>query len=48
MNILFVCTMNKLRSLTAEHIYAQDSRFEVKSVGTDSYSDNPLKAEHLY
>lgn len=48
MNILFVCTMNKLRSLTAEHIYAQDSRFEVKSAGTDSYSDNPLRAEHLY
>ncbi len=34
MNILFVCTANKLRSLSAEHIYRNDKRFVVKSAGT--------------
>jgi hypothetical protein len=35
MNILFVCTINKMRSLTAERIYQKDERFKVKSAGTD-------------
>lgn len=35
MNILFVCTINKMRSLTAETIYLKDDRFQVKSAGTD-------------
>lgn len=35
MNILFVCTANKQRSLTADKIFQGDSRFFVKSAGTD-------------
>lgn len=35
MNILFVCTINKMRSLTAEKIFQTDNRFSVKSAGTD-------------
>lgn len=33
--ILFVCTINKSRSITDEKIYSEDARFEVKSAGTD-------------
>ena len=33
--LLFVCTANRFRSKTAEDIFKQDSRFEVKSAGTD-------------
>ncbi len=33
--ILFICTANKIRSLTAEKMYKNDSRFIVKSAGTD-------------
>lgn len=33
--ILFVCTINRMRSATAQVIYEQDDRFEVKSAGTD-------------
>ena len=32
--LLFVCTINRLRSRTAEDLYEPDSRFEVKSAGT--------------
>ncbi len=34
MNILFVCTINKMRSLTAERIFQNDNRFIIKSAGT--------------
>jgi predicted protein tyrosine phosphatase len=34
-NILFVCTVNRMRSATAERIYSNDERFEVNSAGTD-------------
>ncbi|OGU55367.1 MAG: hypothetical protein A2V66_04120 [Ignavibacteria bacterium RBG_13_36_8] len=33
--ILFVCTVNKLRSRTAEELYKNDPRFDVKSAGVD-------------
>jgi predicted protein tyrosine phosphatase len=33
LRILFVCAMNKRRSLTAEHIYRDDRRLEVRSAG---------------
>ncbi len=36
--ILFVCTSNQLRSVTAENIYKDDRRFEVLSCGTDEYA----------
>ena len=33
LRILFVCALNKQRSVTAERIYQDDSRLEVKSAG---------------
>ena len=33
--ILFVCTVNRMRSATAHEIFKKDSRFEVNSAGTD-------------
>src|SRR5690349_9304784 len=35
-NLLFICTKNKLRSLTAEQIFKKDPRFSVRSAGTAS------------
>lgn len=40
--ILFVCTMNKSRSLTADHIYQDDPRFEVRSAGTSYTATNSV------
>lgn len=46
--ILFVCTVNRLRSATATKIYEDDLRFEVQSAGTHSSAnqvlDEPLLA----
>ena len=36
LNILFVCSKNQWRSPTAEAIYRQDTRFNVRSAGTNS------------
>ncbi len=33
--ILFICSINRMRSKTAEEIYKDDKRFEVKSAGTE-------------
>jgi len=38
--LLFVCTINRMRSATAHKIYENDSRFEVKSAKTEQ---KPLK-----
>ena len=35
-NILFICAKNQWRSPTAETIYRQDSRFNVRSAGINS------------
>jgi predicted protein tyrosine phosphatase len=42
LKILFVCTANKLRSKTAEEIYANDPRFEVDSAGTSQLAENQV------
>ncbi|MES2441866.1 MAG: low molecular weight protein tyrosine phosphatase family protein [Pseudomonadota bacterium] len=44
-NILFVCSQNKLRSPTAEQIYAHRADLEVSSAGTNHDAENPLTAE---
>ena len=36
MNVLFVCSRNKWRSLTAETIYKNNPNYFVKSAGTES------------
>jgi predicted protein tyrosine phosphatase len=42
---LFVCSQNKLRSPTAEHIFADHPGIEVSSAGTNNDAENPLTAE---
>jgi predicted protein tyrosine phosphatase len=38
MNLLFVCSRNKRRSLTAETIFKDSDEFDVKSAGTSPQS----------
>ena len=44
-NFLFVCSQNRLRSPTAEQIFADDDRIEVSSAGTNHDADSPLTDE---
>jgi predicted protein tyrosine phosphatase len=43
--VLFVCTQNKVRSLTAEHLYRGRPDLEVKSAGTATFAKNQLTEE---
>lgn len=45
--VLFICTANQQRSPTAERIYSEDPRFEVKSAGTDALMGREVTAEDL-
>ena len=45
--ILFVCTVNRMRSATAHKIYEDDPRFDVDSAGTDRNAAVPLEEWHL-
>ncbi len=45
--ILFVCTVNLMRSATAYKIYSYDMRFEVKSAGTHYSAETVLSKELL-
>lgn len=47
LKILFVCKFNKMRSKTAEEIYKNDERFEVKSAGVDEYAEVFVSSELL-
>lgn len=47
LKLLFVCTVNRMRSATAHVIYAQDERFEVQSAGTDKGAATVLSLELL-
>lgn len=44
-NILFVCSQNKLRSPTAEQIFAGHPGLETASAGTNNDAENPLTSE---
>lgn len=44
-NYLFVCSQNRLRSPTAEQIYAGHPGIEVASAGTNNDAENPLTSE---
>ena len=46
--ILFVCTGNIDRSRTAEDLYAQDPRYEVRSAGTAAFASTPVSRELLH
>src|SRR5438874_9022384 len=47
LKILFVCTINRMRSATAHHIFGEDARFEVRSAGTDKSATVVLSEELL-
>lgn len=42
---LFICSQNRLRSPTAEHIFANRVGIEVSSAGTNHDAENPLTPE---
>ncbi|OWV71749.1 phosphotyrosine protein phosphatase [Rhizobium sp. R339] len=44
-NVLFVCSQNKLRSPTAEQVFADWPDIEVSSAGTNNDAENPLSSE---
>jgi predicted protein tyrosine phosphatase len=44
-NILFVCSQNRLRSPTAEQVFADWPGIEASSAGTNNDAENPLSAE---
>jgi predicted protein tyrosine phosphatase len=43
--VLFVCSQNRLRSPTAEQIFARRDDIEVSSAGTNHDAENPLTSE---
>ena len=45
--VLFVCTINRMRSATAHKIYESDARFEVKSAGTNRSANTFISNELL-
>jgi predicted protein tyrosine phosphatase len=47
LKILFVCTINRMRSATAHRIYADDTRFEIKSAGTDKSASTVISLDLL-
>jgi len=47
LRVLFVCRQNKVRSLTAEHLYSERPDLEVRSAGTATFAKNQLTKELL-
>lgn len=45
--ILFICSQNRLRSPTAEHIFSSWSNLEVASAGLNNDADSPVTPELL-
>ena len=45
--LLFVCSKNRWRSLTAETIFKNNSNFEVKSAGTENSARIRINANHI-
>ena len=46
-NLLFVCSQNRLRSLTAEHLYQGFLDYAVKSAGTSPGARIRVTEEHV-
>jgi predicted protein tyrosine phosphatase len=46
-NILVVCGRNKIRSRTAEYIFKNDSRFNIRSVGLRTKSDRRISDKDI-
>lgn len=47
MNLLFICTINRMRSCTAETIYAANPAFKVKSAGIAPTAPGQITPELL-
>lgn len=47
MNVLFICRLNRARSLTAEHLYADCENIHVKSAGFHRAARVPVSYELL-
>jgi predicted protein tyrosine phosphatase len=47
LRILFVCSMNRLRSPTAEHVFAELPGVETASAGVNRDADEPVSGELL-
>ena len=47
MNVLFVCSQNKLRSPTAEQVFARWPGIEVSSCGLNNDAENPATPEQI-
>ena len=45
--LLFVCSQNRWRSLTAQEIYRDSALYQVKSAGTDKGARIRLTVEHI-
>lgn len=45
LRVLFICSQNRLRSPTAEQVFATHPGVETASAGTNRGADNPLTAE---
>jgi predicted protein tyrosine phosphatase len=46
-HVLFVCGKNKWRSPTAERIYQNDGRIEVRSAGMSAKSKHPISGDDI-
>ncbi|MBP1858023.1 low molecular weight protein tyrosine phosphatase family protein [Rhizobium herbae] len=46
-NVLFICSQNKLRSPTAEQVFAHWPGIEASSAGTNRDAENPLSSEQI-
>jgi predicted protein tyrosine phosphatase len=47
MNLLFICSKNRLRSPTAEAVFAEYEGLQVDSAGLDREAENPLGGEAI-
>jgi len=45
LRVLFICSQNRLRSPTAEQVFASWEGIETASAGTNNDAENPLTAE---
>ena len=45
LRVLFVCSQNRLRSPTAEQVFATHPELDCTSAGTNNDAENPLTAE---
>ena len=45
LRVMFICSMNAMRSPTAEVVFSQISGIEATSAGTEKHADMPVSAE---